>query len=434
MKTHAKTLTSSALVVAGLLSGSRQALATQPLQAFIERAQTQSFDAREGVATTTQREAEADASLGRILPAFSARGVYTRNQYEAVATLPSMPPVKLVIQRQNQLDGFLQLDVPIVDISSYHRYKSQSVVARATREQQAVTSLMVTRAVAQMYFQFLGASGLVRSAALSVKAAEDNLHNVDVRLEAGVATAFDHERALANVELARQTLADTELGRDLVARQLETLSGLAPLPAEDFPADDLHEEAPLERWQALANETPQMRAARSAEEAASEAQKSASTALYPTLAGSAQEHFTNAQGFTGKNAFYTLQLVASFRLDYATLANQRAQESAAAVQRIRSERTGRSVLDSTYEAYRRVQAGIVKSRSARSQAAAATRAADLATERYNAGVATQLDVTQAQRDAFLADANRISADADLTFQRAALRLAVGQSTTTAGNP
>ena len=41
------------------------------------------------------------------------------------------------------------------------------------------------------------------------------------------------------------------------------------------------------------------------------------------------------------------------------------------------------------------------------------------------GAATQLDVTQAQRDAFLASASQIQADFDLAYARAALRLAAG---------
>ena len=76
----------------------------------------------------------------------------------------------------------------------------------------------------------------------------------------------------------------------------------------------------------------------------------------------------------------------------------------------------------------------MKSRSARAQAAAAKRAAELATDRYGAGAATQLDVTQAQRDAYLADASRIQADADLALARVQLRLSVGQSLTPGRTP
>jgi outer membrane protein TolC len=107
------------------------------------------------------------------------------------------------------------------------------------------------------------------------------------------------------------------------------------------------------------------------------------------------------------------------------LAARDAQDSALAVQTVRLERSERAAADATFEAFRRIEAGIVKSRAARVQAQAAARAAELSQIRYEAGVATQLDVTQAQRDAFLASAARIQADSDLAYARAALRLAVG---------
>ena len=66
----------------------RLAGATQPLESFLERAKTQSFEAREATATERQRAAEADVAIGRLTPSVSARGVYTRNQYEAAVQLP----------------------------------------------------------------------------------------------------------------------------------------------------------------------------------------------------------------------------------------------------------------------------------------------------------------------------------------------------------
>src|SRR6185436_18303844 len=86
----------------------------------------------------------------------------------------------------------------------------------------------------------------------------------------------------------------------------------------------------------------------------------------------------------------------------------------------------RAAEDATFEAYARVNNGISNSRSSRVEAQSATRAAELASTRYDAGVATQLDVTEAQRDAFLATAARIQSDAELAYARAALRLAVGE--------
>jgi outer membrane protein TolC len=431
--------------LAALLLFTKGAWATQPLDAFLERAKAQSFDAREAKATERQRSAEADAAFGRLTPAFSARGVYTRNQYEVAAQLPvsaaipAMPAmggmpatqavpaktVTLVITPLNQLDAFLQLDVPIIDLASYHRYRAASALAASAKEQQGATTIDVSRSVARAYYQFLGADALVQSARESIKAAEANLKNVDDRRSAGAATDLDHERAAAAVARSQQDLADAELGSALAGRALETLSGMGPEPAQGFPEDDFRSEGTLGNWLSLAVATPTDRVAQRLGEAAEHNRKAASSALLPTLAGSAQERITNATGFSGRNSSYTLQLVLSWRLDYATLATSDAQSAALDVQRVRVERSRRALEDSAFEAFRRVEAGVAKSRAARAQESAAARAAALSADRYAAGVATQLDVTQAQRDAFLASAARIQADTDLAFARASLRLAAG---------
>jgi outer membrane protein TolC len=406
------------------VSATASAHATQPLDAFLDRAKVQSFDAREASATEQQRSSEADAALGRLVPSFSARGVYTRNQYEAAVQLPGST-TRLVITPYNQLDAFLQLDVPIVDLASYHRYKAASALAESAREQKGATTIDVSRSVARAYYQFQGAAALVDSARESIKAAQANLQNVDNRRAAGAATDLDHERALASVARAEQDLADAELGVALAGRALETLSGLSPEPAGTFPEDDLRGEGSLQSWVVLAANAPGQRAAQKLGEAAEQNRKAASRALWPTLSGNAQERFTNATGFTGRNSAYTLQLILAWRLDYGTYASSDAQSAALEVQRVRVERTRRTAEDAAFEAFRRVEAGVAKSRSARAQASAATRASSLSNDRYLAGVATQLDVTQAQRDAFLATAAKIQADADLAFARASLRLAAG---------
>lgn len=401
------------------------AVATQPLDAFLERAETQSFDAREADAIQRQRSAEADAAFGRLTPAFSARGVYTHNQREVGATLPGTDE-RLVITPRNQLDAVLQLDVPIIDLASYYRYRSARALADSAAAQRGATTVDVSRSVARAYYQYLGASALVRSARESIGAAEANQRDVGVREAAGAATGLDLERAAANVARARQDLADAELGAALAGRSLETLSGLAPEASDGtLREDDLHREGPLEGWLELATRSPAMRVAAHAREAAEESGKAASAGLLPTLSATAQERLTNATGFAGAASTYSLQLVLSWRLDYGMLATDRAVEASIEAQRVRLERTERALADATFEAFQRVQAGIAKSSAARAQARAAARAAELAQDRYGVGAATQLDVTQAQRDAFLASAARIQADSDLAYARAALRLAAG---------
>lgn len=400
------------------------ASATQPLETFLERSRAHSIGSLESAATRKQREAEADVALGRLVPSFTARGVYTRNQYEVAIQLPETTE-ELVIQPYNQLDAFLQLDVPIIDLANYYRYRASKAVARASAEQQTASNLDVDRAVTRAYYSYEGAAAIALSARKSVGAAEANQRFVSDRRDAGAVTDLDLQRAIANLERAKQDVADADLAIALSARALWTLSGLEPTPAEAPVEDDLHPEAPLQSWLARTGQTPQDRAARALNEASKLNQKAARAALLPTLSGTAQERFTNATGFAGRASNYTLSLTLAWHLDYGTIANTRAQAAATEVQEVRSEGVRRNVADAIFEAYRRVEAGLAKCRAARAQATAATRAATLAEDRYGAGMATQLDVTQAQRDAFLADAARIQADADLAYARAALRLAAG---------
>ena len=229
---------------------SSPARAVQPLDEFIAATATQGFDAREVDATRRQREAEADVSLGRLLPAGSVRGVYTRNQFEVATQLPGST-TRLVIQPQDQVDLFLQVDVPLIDLAGYYRYKSTTAVARAASEQTAAARLDVTRVVSRAYFQYVGGASLLETARRSVVVAEANLRSVEDRRAAGVVTDLDRERARANVERAKQNVADAELGMALSARSLETLSKITPAAAAGTISEDLHEEAPLVRWTGL---------------------------------------------------------------------------------------------------------------------------------------------------------------------------------------
>lgn len=398
--------------------------ATQPLEEFLAAARTKNFDAREQMATKDQRDWEKDAALGRLLPSFTARGTYTRNQFEIGFQLPGTTN-RILITPHNQLDALLQLDVPIVDLAGYYRYQQAKKFAETTGEQVKLTGMDVERDVSRAYYSFLGASALLNAAKRNLDIAEENARYVTNRREAGVAMDLDLERANANVEQAKQNVADSELARSLAGRSLETLSRLTPTDATEFPEDDLHSEADLESW-LQTRDTPTDRVQQKLREAALAGKKAAAFSLVPTLSANAQERLTNATGFTGRYGVYALQAVLSWRLDYATYASAEAQTAANQIQVVRNERARRGLEDTIFEAYRRVEAGIAKSRSSRAQAAAASKAVELANERYRAGASTQLDVTQAQRDAFQADANRIQADADLAYARILLRVAAGQ--------
>jgi outer membrane protein TolC len=408
------------------LLASAPAFATQPLETFLESARKNNYDVREQTATVEQRNWEGESALGRLLPAASARGVYTRNQYAAEIPAGSITPVPLTITPQNQFDVFLQLDVPLVDLANYQRLGQARHLAKASSFQLEQAQNDVQRLVARAYYAYVGAAALVQAAERAQKIAEDNLAYVTTRHSIGVATELDRERARAQVEQSKQDRAQAELIGINAARNLETVSGIAPTPVDEYPVDDLHAEAPLESWTS-SKDTPSDRIQAELGRAATSAKKAAAYALLPTLSANGQERITNATGFTGRTSAYTIQGVLSWRLDYSTYSTAQAQAAAADAQKVRAERARRGVEDDIFDAWERVRTGIVKSASARAQAEAALRAEELALARYQSGALTQLDVTQSQRDAFQAQAARIQADADLLYSRVVLRLAAGKS-------
>ena len=427
-----KRLMSRASIIGGALAlatsiSAFDAWAVEPLNVFVEAAHRESFDAREQDAVLEQRTWEARAALGRLLPSFTARGSLTHNQYKAVLPAGTFPgqTEDINITPQNQLDGIFQLDVILVDMEKHARYSQAKHIKRAAEAQRESVDDALVRSVAQSYFTYIGASALVEAAEQSLQNAEQNFDYVRSRNELGVATDLDQERASANVERAKQDLADARLVRLTASRQLETLTGLSPSPVHQYPVDDLHHEASLNRW--IENtDTPTDRVQKELQLAAKSAKKAANYALLPTLSASAQERISNATGFTGQVSSYTLSAVLSWRLDYAAYSNARAQSAAAQVQSVQVERTRRNVEDAVFNAYHGVETSIVKSASARAQAQAAHKAAALAAERYKVGAVTQLEVTQSQREAFQAEAARVKADADLALSRIVLRVAAGQ--------
>jgi len=224
------------------LLASAPAGATQPLETFLESARKSNYDVREQTATVEQRNWERESALGRLLPAASARGVYTRNQY--AAKIPeSVVPGGLTITPQDQFDLFLQLDVPLVDLANYQRLGQAGHLAKASSYQLEQSQNDVQRLVARAYYAYVGGAALVQAAERAQKIAEDNLAYVTTRHSIGVATELDRERARAQVEQSKQDRAQAELIGINAARNLETVSGIAPTPVEDYPLDDLHPEA-----------------------------------------------------------------------------------------------------------------------------------------------------------------------------------------------
>jgi outer membrane protein TolC len=418
------------LAIGGLVVAA-QASALQPLDEFLRGARTSSADNAEARAVRNQARADADAALGRALPRLSLRGAYTRNQFETILPLPGVsggPGTPVTITPRDQLDATATLDVPLVDLASFARIAAARTSARASATEEAAIGLRVQSLVSQDYYQLVADAALVETSRRALDVARASLRIAEERHAAGTAALLDVDRARAEVERNVQQVANAELQESLVARALQSLTGISPQFEGEVPlADDLHEEPPLERFEARDEEIPALAAAIQGRVASEEQARAQRFSLLPSLSASVTERATDAEGLGGRNAYGQAVVGLSWSFDLTTVAGIRERDAAADAARAREQRARLAARDEIHRAWATVRTNIARSRSARIQAEVSARAAQLALDRYEAGEVAQLDLLQAQRDAFGADASRIQADADLVNSRAQLRVAAGES-------
>jgi outer membrane protein TolC len=403
-----------------VLAWSSSAHALQPLDGFVRGARAQNPVNREAMANRAGADARADEAFGRALPGLSAGATYTRNQWDvSFGGLEVLP--------RDQLDASVSVAVPLVDLAKFARIAAAHRSADAAASRQEATERATEAQVVQLYYQLAADLALVSVARKALDVVQLNLKLTEAASQAGTVTALDVQRASVEVERQSQQLIAAQLEVSLVARALASQSGVVADIAGDAPlADDLHREPALERFIATAPSTPAVQAAiadRAAAERGASAQK---LALVPTLAGAASERYTNATGFlNGHHEAYAATLSLLWAVDFTTAPAIRARNAEAAAARAREDQSQLAAGDAIHRAWSTIDADIARSRSARTQAAVSARAADVARTRYKSGVGTQLELIQADRDAFAAEAGRVQADADLLNARQQLRLASG---------
>jgi outer membrane protein TolC len=360
-----------------------------------------------------------------LLPVVTAKGQYTYNEYEAKVTLPAgTTKVTAILSPQNEWDGFVTSSLPLVDLSSWANIRSASLRHKAALASLEATTVDVDKQVARGFYDVLVNRALVTSAERVLATDEASLAEVLVKWAAGTAEELDVERAKASVESSRQSVETAVFNVAVAERHLTTLSGLAPLPGGTLVDDDLHEEAALETFSGT--KSARQIAAELEEAAQRSLEDQTRKRLLPTLGANGTEHFTNATGFADRNAFFQGLVTLSWTFDPSLFSQNASQHAASEEMAIRTARTTRDKEDDVYTSWLRVRTQIATCRAARANAESTKLAYENAKTRYAAGTTQQIDLLQADRDAFSADVTRIQTNGDLRYDRIALRLAAGR--------
>jgi len=387
-------------------------------------------------AQLAEQEAAVSQALATLTPTLQASGSYTRNQYAAIISLPAQSAgffgftgaTTLTIQPYDAWQGGVAVNVPIFSAVNLYRHAEAKAAFEAAGHSERATDAEVLLSTARGYYQVVGAQGVADAAGRALATAEDNLRVTEAKLAAGTANKLAVDRARVDVASAQETVVTSRQALALARRNVETLTGEqveGPLPAPEAPGAASGNEpdfvARAER------QRPELAQAHAALQQAELSLNEAWGQVIPTVSANAQEHFTNAPGFVTSEGFYTVGASVAWLLDPVGLpAAIRRARAAVEEQRQRLAQEEDVVRDDVHSAWLDVEADRSRLEQATSAAQSAREALAITQEQYRAGTATSLDISQAQRDAFNADATLAQTQANLAAALLSLQKAAGE--------
>lgn len=426
------------------------------LRQFLEAADTQNIDRRISAQQREKAAADFRVAWTSLLPSLTASGGWTHNEATAEIAFPTfvnpaenmgqflkacqedsdcdgnqicssnhLCSSKTVIVPSDQLDAVLRFELPLVDTGRWFRTLAASSAQSSAEHREQMTRDFVRRQVAGAYYGYAAALAVRESARKSSGVAEAQLKLMEIRAGAGAGTELDLLRAKAEVQRTRQLVADTESLVATTRRSLQTVSGLQPPELVPLPDDDTRPEPGFEELEGRVEGLPTVMAADEDAMAASRMATASRLAWVPLINGQFTQRFTNATGFQGKAAVYSLGINFVWRLDVPTFMNFASQRAIESTANLAAERARLQSRDQIHSDWQRLTAALIKIVAAQAQVQAAARAAQVARDRYAAGASTQVDVIQAERDLFSAEVGQIQARTELASARASLHISAG---------
>ena len=339
--------------------------------------------------------------------------------------------VSATIVPRFQLDGGLNVNIPLVVPSAYPALSGAKITYRAQEKQLAVTTVQVLQNVAVMFFQAAGLEEVVMARQNAIGVAQKTLDDAKIRLSAGVANRVDVTRAEQAVIKAKQDLLESQGSRGTAYLKLSTLlklqAGSFKVQPPPEPPPESGETGQLIN-QAL-SQRPELANLELVGRAASEQAKAALWRWAPTLSGFGNVRLTNATGFSGRVDYYAAGLQLDWQLfDGLIRESQRHQfESQRRETELRLELFKEQIADEVTVARSNL---VIRRRglaAAQSSVRLAKEALDLVRVQYEAGTATQLDLLTAQDKLVQADVGLAQARFDLSLSAFDLRRALGDS-------
>jgi outer membrane protein TolC len=374
---------------------------------------------------------------GALLPTLVASGSYVRNSSEAridfARMLPALPPgveaPEIVIQPLDAFSATLALRVPLFVPRAYFELRSLEHTEQAARAHAESVRANLRLALSQAAYATAALGELVRASEHAVELAVEHVQSSERRVQAGTASALDvlraradhsrreSERVRVRAELERaELLLGVLLGRRGPVRVVVADIEPGPLPT-----------AEAAEQRALANR-PELEALR-AESAAAGAQVDAARArFWPELAVTGAAFASDEPYPTGDRTGYRVAVELSVPLYDGGVRYGKRRQAEASVEVARSAMREKEleILQQLADARRDVSTAHERLRLARVQRTLVSEAAASAKRSFDAGIATTLDVLDANDRLYQAEVLAADAQARLAQAWFALQRALGE--------
>jgi outer membrane protein TolC len=425
-----------AVVVVWMLSASSTSTATEPeilLADALAELERQNLTLAQARGRADEVAALAGQARAALLPSLVAQGSYVRNSDEfrlGPLTFPGGLVIDRTIQPAEALSVTGSVRVPLVIPNAWYEVAAARSGARAAEASAEAARLQIRAGFAQAAHAAVAADEVVLASERAVESAAELARSAERRVKAGTSAPLDvlkarTEQVRRESDLARAR-ADAERGRLALGillgrdRPVRIAVPAAPVPEAGADAPALLDEALARR--------PELAAQRAQVEAADATVRSSWARLAPQLSASASAFAQDVPYPTGQKDGWRATVDLTWPLFDGGFreARRRQAEAQRATARAAEEAQRLAVVQEVSDGTRDLSVARERLRLAETQRRLASDAAASARRSFEAGVASSLDVIDANDRLYQADVGLAEARARLAQSRVALDRALGR--------
>ncbi len=395
------------VIVAGLVLAQAVPARTLTYHDAIREALVRSNDLKSTRARLDQARTIGWKAWAAQLPQVSAGASWTRNDKAVEVALPPPLPERLTFQPLNAVGAQVQATVPLFAPQVWF-----GIGAAEAGQRQAELTLETARreilfAVAQLYFNAVGAKYAMQITEKQLATARDHEQDAKIRHLAGTTPKVAMLRAEIDRARAEQDLKTARIGYDSARVSLATMLDWRDtgFDVEAPPDERVVPEDGAELELSALRDRPDVQAATAAVMAAEHARGAVMSSYLPSVGAVGRAQWQTPPGLTGERRSWAVGLAVTWNLFDGTLRQAQAQEGVAKVAEAEANRrsTELRAREEVARARLDLEAAIANREKAQEQVELARENQRLVEMGYKVGTATYIEVSDANNQLVTAE-------------------------------